>query len=382
MPAKKYLIISRSFYPANSPRANRTTELAKELCRQKHQVTVLTPYDSAQDKLAAEYGMNLVDLGQSSWPEIPTHFRGRSNFVLRAVRRLMTIALSYPSLEWAFRVPNVLKKLPHHDVLVSIAAPHSIHWGTTRVFRTRSKPAHVWIADCGDPFMGQENDSFSPAFYLKYPERAFCRKADAIAVPVEGAREAYYPEFRDKIHVIPQGFRFADYEGLKSIGPIEDGVVRFAYAGLFIPGRRDPTRFLEHLLARPERFEFHVFTKNTALVEEFARHDERIVLREFIPREDLLRELAAMDFLVNFENVGTRQTPSKLIDYWLCRRPILNLQSDDIRQAVVEEFFAGNYRNALTIDNPERYDIQNIVRAFDKLAEEALSLKHKAELGV
>ena len=187
-----------------------------------------------------------------------------------------------------------------------------------------AKPADVWLADCGDPFMGQENDSFSAAFYFKYPEKAFCRRADAIAVPVDGAREAYYPEFRDKIHVIPQGFRFEDYAHLESIEPADDGVARFAYAGLFIPGRRDPTRFLQHLVARKEPFEFHVFTKNPALVTPFAERDSRIILRDFMPREDLLKELARMNFLVNFENAGARQTPSKLIDYWLCRRPILN----------------------------------------------------------
>ena len=42
-PKKRILIVSRSFYPDNSPRAFRTTELSKEFARQGHHVTVITP---------------------------------------------------------------------------------------------------------------------------------------------------------------------------------------------------------------------------------------------------------------------------------------------------------------------------------------------------
>jgi len=39
----KILIVSRAFYPEISPRANRTTELAKEFARQGHQVKIILP---------------------------------------------------------------------------------------------------------------------------------------------------------------------------------------------------------------------------------------------------------------------------------------------------------------------------------------------------
>ena len=39
----KILIISGSFYPDNSPRAFRTTELAKRFCKLGHDVTVYIP---------------------------------------------------------------------------------------------------------------------------------------------------------------------------------------------------------------------------------------------------------------------------------------------------------------------------------------------------
>ncbi len=39
----KILIVSRAFYPEISPRAFRTTELAKEFARQGHQVKIILP---------------------------------------------------------------------------------------------------------------------------------------------------------------------------------------------------------------------------------------------------------------------------------------------------------------------------------------------------
>lgn len=375
MPKKSYLIVSRAFYPMNSPRANRSTELAKELCRQGHAVTVLAPAHSDQAGLIKKYGLKIADLGQPSWPEVPLSGPGALGLPQRALRRVGQIFLDYPTSELVFRIPITLQELGQHDVLISVAAPHAVHWGVARSLRKGIRPAKVWLADCGDPFMGQENDSFSAAFYFKYLEKDFCRRADAITVPVEGAREAYYPEFREKIHVIPQGFRFQDYAHLNSIEPANDGVARFAFAGLFIPGRRDPTRFLEYLVRRQKPFEFHVFTKNPALVTPFAKRDARIILRDFLPRENLLQELAHMDFLVNIENMGARQTPSKLIDYWLARRPILNLDSQFRQRQVADEFLAGKYDRALKILRPERYNISSVAQRFDELAEFSLRAK-------
>ena len=76
----------------------------------------------------------------------------------------------------------------------------------------KPKTAKKWIADCGDPFMGAKLETFRKPFYFKYFEKDFCRKADYITVPAEGAKKAYYSEFLGKIRVIPQGFNFKQIE--------------------------------------------------------------------------------------------------------------------------------------------------------------------------
>ena len=372
--SKRFLIVTRAFYPANSPRAHRATELAKELSRRGHVVSVLTESDPEQSLLANEFGIELIDLGRSSLREVPLIFRGKPRLLLRALRRALRILMCYPEIEILFRVARRLSSVRRHDCIISIAAPHAIHWGVAWHARRGALPADVWIADCGDPFMGQENDSFSPAFYFRWIEKMFCRKASWISVPTIGAKDGYYTEFHRKLVVIPQGFRFEDYEDLRQSQSASDKV-RFAYAGHIIPGRRDPGQLFSYLKGVKAPFEFHVFTRSTDFIKSFVESDPRIVVREFLPRKILLRELASMNFLVNIENAGNRQTPSKLIDYWLCGRPILNVRSFNIDTRTIDEFLAGDYSNGLIIEDPEQYRIENVVDSF-------LSLVERSELSL
>src|SRR5699024_6823793 len=138
------------------------------------------------------------------------------------------------------------KDKEYYDLLISIAVPHTIHWGVAAIWKKHNNLAKTWFADCGDPFMGQENDIFKYPFYFKYSEKWFCRKADYITVPTEASIKAYYSEFHHKIRIIPQGFKFEDIHVEENT--YANPVPTFAYAGGFIPGRRDPTEFLNFLI--------------------------------------------------------------------------------------------------------------------------------------
>ena len=229
----------------------------------------------------------------------------------RFIRRFTGLLFEYPSIELVGMVKHSLKREANYDALISIAVPYPIHWGVAAVWSIKggNNPAKKWIADCGDPYMGQENDSFKKPFYFGYIEKWFMRKVDFITVPTSGSIQGYYDEFHSKIKVIPQGFRFEDintYRGERQAShPI------FAYAGMFIPGRRDPSEFLNYLCSLNQEFEFHIFTNTTHLIEPFLKKSNgRIKIMEFLPREKLLYELSKLDFMVNFENVGSKQTPS------------------------------------------------------------------------
>ena len=214
--------------------------------------------------------------------------------------------------------------------------------------------------------MGLTTDTYRKPFYFRFPEKSFCRTADFITVPIPEAIEGYYPEFHGKIRVIPQGFKF------ELPGPLVDSPLHkcptFAYSGAFIPGLRDPRPLLDYLSTVQIPFRFICFTRQAGLILPYKdKFGERLEIREFIPRNELLRTLAEMDFVVNLENRVAMQSPSKLIDYAIANRPILSVDPLELPYAKINEFLEGNYQRRLVIPDLERYQIQNVACEFISL---------------
>ena len=90
----------------------------------------------------------------------------------------------------------------------------------------------------------------------------------------------------------------------------------------------------------------------------------RIELREYIPRKTLLAELSKMDFLVNFNNGTAVQTPSKLIDYAITKRPVLSIDTGKLDTTAVNDFLNGDYRQQFVMPDLAGYDIRNIAKQF------------------
>ena len=93
---------------------------------------------------------------------------------------------------------------------------------------------------------------------------------------------------------------------------------------------------------------------------------EKLEIKDYIPRHELLPVLASMDFLVNFDNNTEVHTPSKLIDYAIVKRPVLNITST-IDKSLVTAFLARDYKDAYVIDNIDQYDIKDVAGKFLKL---------------
>jgi glycosyltransferase involved in cell wall biosynthesis len=363
----RILIVAALFYPQNSPRANRASELAKEFARQGHEVKVLTVFEKHDyTMLANNFGISLENLGVRRWKS-PDFGNSRAGYFLtRATFRLLSLTTEYPDIELALLVSKALKKENEYDLLISIAVPYPVHWGVAAARKKNHQISKVWVADCGDPYMGCETDSFRKLFYFKYIEKWFMRKADFVSIPVDTARAGYYPEFQKKIRIIPQGFKIEPITGAGQ--PVDNKVPTFAYAGGFIPNIRDPRPFLDYLLKIDKEFRFIVFTKNEALINHYkSQLNGKLEVKDYISRPKLLEFMTQMDFLVNFDNNTGVQMPSKLIDYALVDRPILNIKNEPDTQ-MVDEFLQGDYSRRMEIINIEQYNIENVVRQFIDLA--------------
>jgi len=363
---KNILIVSRSFYPMQSPRSYRTTELVKEFARQGHEVTLLTLKDDDHHiSFEEEFDVTIKDFGPLKLPKVKPNGKGGLLHRLKWMsQRICEILFEYPDIELVYRIKNALKNETGYDLMISIAVPHPIHWGVAWARNETHPIADTWAADCGDPYMGFDIDRISKPFYFKYVEKMFCRKADYITVPIEDAKDAYYSEFRNKIKVIPQGFKFDEVD-IEQTPPNTNGIPVFGYAGNLLGGGRNPHELLEYLVNLDKNFKFIIYTEHEGPVVPYMdKAGDRIEIRNYVPRKQLLKDLSGMNFLVNLENDTDTQLPSKLIDYYLAGRPVLSVPSSGLNSEKIQHFLEGDYSNQYQYHNMDRYRIENVCKAF------------------
>jgi hypothetical protein len=272
-----------------------------------------------------------------------------------------------------FQVNKMLKHESGYDLLISFAVPYPVHWGVALARSDKYPIAKKWVADCGDPYMFARLDTFRKPFYFKYLEVYFCRKCEIISIPFKEMQVQFYPEFVPKITVIHQGFDFKEirlYEGQRNYKkPV------FMFAGSIIPGKRDLTLFLDFLTSLSIDFLFIVYTNQKGWFSKYKLSlGEKLELHEYIERLSLLFEMSKVDFLINVDTIldnhlNTEAIPSKLIDYALTDRPILNIRSAYLDKDLVLEFINKDYSRQRIIEK-SNYDIRKVTKKFLELIDE------------
>lgn len=359
----KILIISGHFFPQNTPRAFRTTALVKEYVRRGDNVTLYIPdHIDGFDEISRQYPFTLKIF---RWKQ--DKLSGSKNKLVHILGRLLVYGIEYPNV---FIYKDLQKALRNeskdYDLLITIAAPHPIHWTIGKLYSKGIRFAKKWVADCGDPYMLAGTLTIPKPFFFMSFEKRWCRFCDYITVPVEGAKKGYYPEFESKIRVIPQAF---DYTEIKIAEYQKNDVPTFAYSGSLWPGSKDPSTLLDYLVNIKDRdFRFYIYTNNTEFLKKYQDLlGDKLILNNYIPRLELLKKLSSMDFVVNFEFSTEIQSPSKMIDYTLTGRPILSLNCSHLDIESLNQFFSGDYHNSISLKNIEDYNIRNVADKIAKL---------------
>lgn len=366
----RILVIAQHLFPIKTPRAHRTTELVKELSRQGHSVVVyavIGTYDYKDFEKTYNVQVKPIPVKLQFNP-YTSDGSGERNILDQIFGRLLGKLLEFPNIEFLFSIPKIIKKESKFDALISIADPHQIHWGCSKaLLKYPLKFPEKWICDSGDPFMNNDKTKKHYKYYAKF-EHLYCNLCDYLTVPVENAINGYYPECRNKIKIIPQGFNFE--LPIQKNEP-SNKVITFAFAGIFYKDIRNPEAFLDYLGTLHQDFRFVVYTPYKQLLQKYIPIlNDKLIIYEPINREELIVKLKEMDFLINIENVDRPyQTPSKLIDYALTGRPILSINPVAVDTVMVDEFFQKNYSQQFIVTDIEQYHISNVVKKFISLIE-------------
>lgn len=294
----KIVIISQVCHPNLSPRGHRTTELAKEFGKRGHDVTVYALLgDHDYNSYTEKFNVKFKNLGKSHLGLVNTTGYRNTNIINKGIKKIIGKYIKYPDIELIPMVKKAIRSENKIDCLITIAVPHIIHYATAL---SDLKKVKTWIADCGDPFMG--NPFHNHPKYFERFERKWCAKCDFITVPVEEAINGYYSEYHHKIKIIPQGFDFNTTELAKYM---RNKVPTFAYTGAVYKDRRDPTEFLEYLSNIDNEFKFIVYTGSPSL---FMKYDnilgQKLEIRSRIPREELLYELSKMQNKLTLSSIA------------------------------------------------------------------------------
>jgi hypothetical protein len=356
----KIVIIARAIYPLLSPRAFRATELAKQFAKLDHDVTlyaVLGKFDYTE--FTATTGVKVKPIKthlSTSNSDGKMRYTFLDKIAFHAFRKL----IEYPDVEFCWKIPQILRKEQNVDLLITVAFPHPIHWGAAFAKKILGdKFPAKWVSDCGDPYMG---DTVNKHFgYFQIVEDFWGSQTDFVTVPMDGARAGYSPKIQNKIRVIPQGFDFSEVKLL----PYEPNPIpHFAYVGQVYPGYRDPTTFLEYLSSRLEDFRFSVFGASHFYEPFKKRLGEKLVLYDYIPRSELIEFLSQQDFLINLTNENSIQSPSKLIDYLLSRRPIIDVSTPFNEYDIMDNAFKGEVLDMHKGEDVSRFDVRKVADAF------------------
>lgn len=360
----KIIIIARAIYPALSPRAHRATELAKQFAAMGHKVIlygVLGKFDYTTFCKSTHIQVKPIKM-QLSTSDSDGNLRYNliDKFAYHAFGKL----LEYPDIEFCWKVPFILRKEQNVDLLITIAHPHPIHWGAALAKKKLGQNfPKYWISDCGDPYLN--NPLCKRFFYFKYVENFWGKMTDFVTLPIESARQAYQESIQSKIAIIPQGFNF---EEINIPSYKQNKVVSFAYSGSIYPGYRDPYSMLDYLAGIDIDFKFSIFTNSpNAYAPYQEKLGKRLVINNYMPRNELIVELAKQDFLINLVNPHEVQSPSKLIDYIQAKRPIIDISTPFKEERKLSEALHWNITDDHRNADISAYDIKNIAKSFINL---------------
>lgn len=333
---KKCLIVS--YYlspPENTPRAFHTQGMIQAFEKCGYEVDIIIPENNFN------YSNSNIYQVRPFFRNKPKYSMGRQrifnnqrgNFLSRVKARVFKFIhfVLWPdiTLPYAYFAYKKIKELDkNYDVLFTVTGPYSPL--LVGFLAKKFKYTKIWINDYGDPLSGLEHGT--GRFHDAYLEKKILSRVDYVTIPDKVAEKSYLKLVKkEKINIIPQQFR---WNVEKSDYIVDSSKINLLFAGKMYTKRPpdDLVIFLKsnnsnetvlHMFGDANYF--HDFMKTHSPEFEFKG---RIHYNGFIDRSKLLDIFTKMDYLINIEWPTSNQKPSKLIDYKIANRKIINLPQD------------------------------------------------------
>lgn len=417
----RILIVSYSYFPALTPRAFRWTALAGWMASQGHEVDVICNKAAGLPDFQVLDGVNVYRTGgsvresiklwlsrqslvQGQMPNAHTNPPVRQGVLGRVLKYVYGFTLQkimWPDFAgfWYFSAVRKSKDLIakcEPDVIISVSVPFTGHLVGLSLHK---KYAIRWLADIGDPFSFMTETPvnnhrlFNRLNY--YSETKLLQRANVVAVTTEGTKAEYCQHFPGispgKISVIPP--LFATGSQYAEVGRFfsDDTKVRLVFAGTLYSRIRNPSALLSFFKVMldeeiGEKLELHFFgaiNDCEFCFEEFKPLiGTKIFLHGLVAREDALRAMKEAAVLINLGNGTPYQLPSKVVEYVMLAKPVLNISPIELdsSQDMLLEFKsifsvsehalssdASVYAEAKRfIENPPAIDLASIKRFSDR----------------
>lgn len=381
----KILLISYRFYPEINPRSFRTYELSREFASRGHYVKVIIPkYDYDYSELMEKYPIKIqfININKEKYDNLfikkdkfhkSYALSNKKSKVKKILKPLFNCL--FPSGRSSFYFfplfKTLIKEKGNFDLIIAISFPFSVLTASALafVFNKNISITKVKIAEYSDPLTS--NSNLPNCFLYKLVDKFISSKFNYIVTHTEKAINTFlkYKDM-DHIKIIPQGMDFSEVKIAKYQ---KNKIPTFGYAGIFYKKIRNPEKLLKYLKSININFKFIIYTdlnhSETAEVTlEYTRNlKDKIILMPLLPRLEVIHELSKMDFLINIDNLSSNQTPSKLIDYALTKRPIYSFRQNNFDIEEFNKYLFGEYpSNKINIEL-ENYDIKNVCNKFLEL---------------
>jgi len=262
------------------------------------------------------------------------------------IKDMISDLLRFPDYAYSWIVPAVCEGVKaartyEIDMIVATGMP----WSSLIIaYFIKLFTGKKLVVDFRDPWVGNPylEKNRGRKFLEKIFESLVVHKADLIIANTDSLKEqmdARYPELKERIMVLPNGYDAEDFKDIPEIRlPQEKFVI--SHAG-FLYLKRDPVSLFKAIEIVKEKYpeffsmiEFH-HIGNINLdydVEKYCREKgirDNVILAGQIGHKKCLGYLAASDVLLIIQPGTKSQIPSKLYEYIYLDKPVLAVTEKD-----------------------------------------------------